>query len=60
MKKKKISDDLEEQAKISKKDSVGLFSGKYKTQEFADKKDKLEKEEKKKKQKKYSDDDVID
>lgn len=33
--------------KVNKKDTNGLFSGKYKTQVFKDKKDKLKKLEKK-------------
>lgn len=50
MKKNKVIDS---QIKINKKDSTGLFSGKFKKQEFADKKDKLEKEFKKQEKNRY-------
>ncbi|MFN8575606.1 MAG: hypothetical protein U0354_01990 [Candidatus Sericytochromatia bacterium] len=53
MKKDKTKKDIEIQ--MNKKDSNELYSGKYKTQVFADKKDKLEKEHKKTKQNKYTD-----
>jgi len=41
----------EKDLKIAKKDSSGLFSGKYKAQTFAGKKEKIEKEQKKEQQK---------
>lgn len=52
MKKNKSKKDIDIQ--LNKKDSNELYSGKYKTQVFADKKDKLEKEHKKSKQNKYT------
>lgn len=48
-----MTDKKDVEIAVNKKDSVGLFSGKFKSQEFKDKKDKLEQEEKKAKQKKY-------
>jgi hypothetical protein len=38
---------------VNKVDSVGLFSGRYKSQVFKDKRDKLEQERIKEKSKKY-------
>lgn len=58
MKKDKPKKDKELEIQINKKDSTGLFSGKFKPQEFADKKDKLEKISKKEKQKKYQEEDI--
>lgn len=50
--------DSEQKKKIAiaKKDSFGLFSGKFKSKEFGGKKEELEKAEKKKKQKGYNED----
>ncbi|MFN8670934.1 MAG: hypothetical protein U0457_02495 [Candidatus Sericytochromatia bacterium] len=45
--------DLE--IKANKKDSVGLFTGKFKTQVFKSKKELLEQEQKKHKNKNYND-----
>lgn len=56
---KKINKDskkIDINIKLNKKDTNELFTGKYKIQVFADKKDKLEKINKKDKQKKYNDD----
>lgn len=50
-----MTDKKDVEIVVNKKDSVGLFSGKFKSQEFKDKKDKFEQEEKKAKQKKYDD-----
>lgn len=56
---KKLNKDNDDkknlEIKLNKKDSNELFTGKYKTQVFADKKDKIEKLNKKEKQNKYSD-----
>lgn len=43
MKKKKTDQNLESKIKINKKDSTGLFSGKYKSVQFESKKYKKEK-----------------
>lgn len=56
MKKKKKDTTKDISIELNKKDSVGLFSGKYKAKEFGGKKELEEKIEEKNKQKKYSDD----
>jgi hypothetical protein len=55
---KKNNPKKEIELKLNKKDSNELFTGKYKTQVFADKKDKLEKISKKNMQKKYPDEEI--